>query len=380
MLFATLLWMACTLVLSRRLDERAGDWYARYLALPSHTSGRLPLSYWVLLPVGLAAAAYVLLKGSFTTSTGLAYVDLYTDPIFKIAYQCSDLVVPLFVFAFARYRFNNATLVLFVAFLLYAVLVGFRYKIALLALPIALYYAFKRGPIARKITVLSALGGGALILFSVMTFHRVKFGVPDLTQALTDSASDFLTEAMGESNILFGMISITKNYADAGNVYPIDPFRDAIAELVPHFLWPGRVTGEYLSAMNYGLISKEGYESHTAYPWIGEAFMISGYYGLLWAPPALAARYVWLKSTLRRFAVSRHEYVLGLGLLAAMMGYYHFSRAYMPQALKGYIFVVAPYLWLCFATRSRLALNRAVALRRSRADTTDRVKPGQALR
>jgi hypothetical protein len=317
----------------------------------------LNFAFWLMFLIGFVASLYVLKNGSFSSR---AY-DYYhpTDPYMLLAFGISDVLVPVTIYAIATRGYSRLTLAMILYFIFYSVLVGFRYKIALLALPILLDQILGTRPLKTKIVTLSLVGVGGFALFTVMTLYRSKFGMPDFSH-VTGDFNTLVFGAFAEANVLFGLSSIIDNYANHFIMYPVAPWLDSIKELIPHFIMPNRTSGEYTNALTMGLISLAGTESNMAWPWIGEALIMSSYFALIWAPAALAGLYVFLKSKLRQYAVSPRYYTWGLGLLAAEIGYYHYSRGYMPQVVKGYIFLVGPYFFLCHqAYRSR-----AVALAR----------------
>jgi hypothetical protein len=317
----------------------------------------LTFAFWILFFIGFAASAYVLKTGTFA-SNGYDYYHP-TNPYMLLAFGISDILVPVTIYAIATRGYSALTLTMIAYFVGYAVLVGFRYKIALLALPILLDQILGSRPLRTKVITLSFVGVGGFALFTVMTLYRSKFGMPDFSHV----SGDFDTLVFGafaEANVLFGLSSIIDNYASHFVIYPLAPWLDSIKELVPHFIFPNRTSGEYTKPLTLGLISFAGTQSNMAWPWIGEAMIMSSYFALIWAPAALAGLYVFLKSKLRRYAVNPRYYAWGLGLLAAEIGYYHYSRGYMPQVVKGYIFLVGPYFFLCYQAyrSSSLALAR----------------------
>jgi hypothetical protein len=141
------------------------------------------------------------------------------------------------------------------------------------------------------------------------------------------------------------------------NVFPLDPFVDTVKEFIPHFLMPTRVSGLYTIPMQRGFLTIEGMGSGTVWPWIGEFMMMAGYLGIVIGPPTMAGIYVYLKSKLKSNCGTHRQYTLGVALLATIVGYYHYSRGYTPQAVKGYVFIILPYIILCM-------LSSTVATRR----------------
>jgi hypothetical protein len=310
----------------------------------------MPNAYWVLLFVGLAASLFVLVTGSFSDIT----FDT-RNQFFLICYQLSDLLVPVTLFTVAVRGYSRATVLMIFFFTLYVVLVGFRYKLALLFIPILLDQFSRRGSVSEKAVSLAGLGTAAALLFSLMTLYRVKFGIPDLTRQIDNPLDDFFYGIFAEANILFGLSSILINYLEANVVYMIDPFVDAVKEWIPRLILPDRVTGDYLYLMQGGFRSDMGITSGTAYPWIGEFLIAFGYFGFVLGPLFLACIYVYLKAKLLRYSGSLRQYALGCANLAAVLGYYHFSRGYFPQISKAYLCIVVPYIYFCYAASGKRA-------------------------
>jgi len=253
--------------------------------------GHLSLAFWILLLVGFASSAYVLKNGSFAAT---AYMQ-GSDPYMLIALTVSDMLVPIAVYVIATQGYSAFAFGLIGYFIFYSVLVGFRYKLALLGLPILLDQILGARPLRTKVITLSIVGVGGFALFTVMTLYRSKFGMPDFSRQTNINGNPLIFGAFAEANILFGLSSIVDNYADRLIMYPLTPFLDSIKELVPHFILPSRTSGDYTVPMRMGLISFAGTQSNMAWPWIGEAMIMTSYAALLWAPAALAGLYIFLK-------------------------------------------------------------------------------------
>lgn len=292
--------------------------------------------------VSIVCGMYVLAIGD---STGSGFV--------LIAYTLSDMLIPSILFALILgRRYRNLGFILVGVFVLYAILVGFRYKLALLILPVMLWVYFGNLPKMTKITLSAVIGGCTLALFSVMTLYRVKFGGGlDFSRG---GSVDPLYGLFAESNVVFGMASIMGRFVDQDVVRYLEPLVDALKELLPRVFFPDRTSGLYLLDVADGLMTDEGSRSGTAYPFVGEFALMGGYPGIVLGTLAYGLLYCWLHAVVVRVSPSESLMRMGLALLATIMGYYHYSRGYIPQANKAYIFVFAPYLLLCLQARWRL--------------------------
>jgi hypothetical protein len=303
------------------------------------------LLYVYLIPTSLGLIGCVVVL-----FTGINIDFEFRNPFLLIAYQFSDVLIACILFAAAvRGRGRSWALGTGAFFFVYAVIVGFRYKLALVLVPILFWYLFEtksRGSksLVKKVTSVVFFGFGGLLVFSLMTIFRVKFGTPDFDQQV--AASDLIYSFFAESNIQFGLTAILATYVDHETYYFFAPVLDAIKELVPHVLFPSRTSGLYLLEMQLGFLTDAGSASGTAYPFVGEFAIMGGYVGIVIGTVLYALSYVYLHNLIRRKAPNFSVSVMGIALLATLMGYYHYSRGYLPQATKSYLFVLVPYILL----------------------------------
>jgi len=274
------------------------------------------------------------------------------DGLFLIAFQFSDLVIPVLIFLVGLKGYKPWVLGLLLLFAAYAVFTGLRYKLALIAIPLAVHFVLSRRMTITRGATVAGLFSGLLFFASVMTNYRRKFESIDLSGAKQLTTTGLLDGFFAETNIIFGLRSITSRHVDQGEFIYFQPVIDAFLELIPRVLLPGRRTGEYLNEMRYGLGSGEGFHSGTTYPFVGEYAMMAGYPGvvlgcILFATSAFLALHV-IESSGQPANVRR----IGWGLVAALFGYYAYSRGYSPQVLKALLFVMLPYLFFCMRMKS----------------------------
>jgi hypothetical protein len=329
-------------------------------------TSRLPSTFWPCLAAGLGASVLVLVQGSFAREG----VNIAKSPLFLIGYQFSDLLVPVILYLISAKGYTRVAITLIAYFTFYAVLVGFRYKLALLFFPILLdqIAASRQGRLkinSKTIALAILIGLVVMSLFTFMTLFRNKFGVPDLHRKIRTPVDDMMWGLFAETDTILGFSSILKNYLDTGLHFMLSPVIDIFKEWIPRILFPSRVTGEYLIPMQLGFLSAAGITSGTAYPWIGEFVISFGYPGFVIGPLSLAALYVFLKRAIARRALTLRQYAIGCANLGAVMGFYHFSRGYLPQISKAYVFIVLPYIWLCYSA-ARARAQTAVDVKLSR--------------
>lgn len=301
---------------------------------------QLPKTLWLFCGVAFISSLVVLNQGVFGDIES-------RGAFFLIAYQCSDLFVPAILFLVALRGVSKSTIVLTLYFIFYASMVGFRYKIALLAIPLITLLMFSELKKSKKAILVGAAMLTVMTLFSLLTLFRSKFSGIDINRSLDDVWSDLQYGFFAESNIIFGLSSALTQYIDKEQFYFIEPVVDIFREWIPRVIVPDRVTGAYLTPMQLGFITEEGINSGTAYPFIGEFAIMLGWFGIVFGIFAFAAWYVYLRNRLFSLAISKEAWIAGLGLIAAVMAYYHYSRGYLPQIAKSYIFIVFPYYWLC---------------------------------
>lgn len=290
----------------------------------------------------LALLVLVLARDAYT------YGEVARGGAFLIFYQMSDAFIPALVALVAIKGFNKNNITLIGLFVAYTLYLGLRYRIVLLAIPLLLIYLNQNGGriSAKRIVNAALLSVAMLGVFVALTTLRSKFGGVDLTGA---SDFDFAYAAMAESNIIFGLIGIIRSFIEMDQGIQFGPVIDVFKELLPRFIVPDRTTGAHLTMAMAGLGSPDAFSSGTAHPYIGEFMVMFG-----WAGISVAVLFVtlvvcfFLDVGLRlSIRASNSDIWAGsIGLISAFFGYYFFSRGYLPQAVKEFIFVIIPYFAL----------------------------------
>jgi len=302
------------------------------------------------LGLGLLCSLLVLSRGSFGESTE------GRGGIFLIAYQFSDVLIPLICFYVSRKGFSWGPILLIMYFIFYASLVGFRYKIALFALPLILFVLYSNISLFRKVVIVLISTASILTLFSLLTLYRVKFGVPDFSRPVTGGADEIMYGFFAEANVIFGMVALHNWFVVGdGNLYWFQPFVDALLEMIPRVFMPNRVTGVYLTEFVNGLVTDEGRNSGTAYYWVGEFVIMFGWAGYVVGPVIMAAFYFFFKRLALVLRRNRNDLAMALFLIFAIVGYFQFSRAYFPAIFKAYIFSWSPIIILGIAQRLNIS-------------------------
>lgn len=286
--------------------------------------------------------------------------NLSRDPFLLIAYQVSDAAIPCILFAIAMDGFKPRNVALLLLFIAYAAAIGFRYKIILIIFPI-LWLALVADDGTRSNRWIRAgfIAGCIVVMFSLLTITRSKFAGLDLSSLESATFQDSVYGLFAETNSLFGLIGVIRESIDVGNLIWFQPIVDALLELIPRFLYPDRVTGEYLATPLGHLVVKEALDSATAYPLVGELLLMGGYYGvalgtLVWA--LLINKFGAQMDRVRPFHARLAT--LGAGLSAVFFGYYAFSRGYFPQIAKGIIFVMLPFAFFSYCWFRQLGRPR----------------------
>ena len=310
---------------------------------------KLPKATWVFTLIGIVSSFIVIqqgiLGGGFSRDRS-AY--------FLIAYQLSDTILPVILFLVAVNGLTKWNILFILYFVIYASLVGFRYKIELLAIPLLALLMFSNINNNRKIMYLGILSSGVLALFSFLTLFRSKFKGIDLSKNVGDAGSDLSYGFFAETNIVFGMYSTISEYIDKDYYVYFDPIIDIFLEWVPRFIMPNRVTADYLMPQHLGFITKQGMNSATSYPFVGEFMMMFGWLGAFLGTFACYIVYRYLCKLLQNCVVSKNLWICGVGIFASVMAYYQYSRGYLPQISKSYICLVFPYLYLCYKYKQEI--------------------------
>lgn len=293
----------------------------------------------IISVAGLLGAAYV-------AYSAVAYGGLNPDDsIALLIGQFADLIIPCLLFYVATKGWNKLSVVALFIFVAFSVFVGFRTRIVLTVAPLLLYFWLSQGNrLSGKILVV-LVGGITTLLFSVMTFSREKFNSVDIDRILSADYSDLLEGLFAEANILFGLIGVLSEFVDRGSYVYAQPLIDSVVEFVPRSLYPEKRTGEYLVTAVLGLLASNAVESGTAYPFVGEYLLMGGHGAAFF----LSVLYGYLVIKLRLY-ICHVSYgsvaCVGTSLLAVFFGYYYYSRGYLPQMTKFFVFVVLPYLYL----------------------------------
>lgn len=324
----------------------------------------LPPLFKKLFIIGMIGTCYVLFSVLF-----LGGLNRTSDSFILVAYQFSDLLIPVIIFLLATRGYRGWVLLLIVFYTCYGMAVGFRYRLFLFLVPIVIGEIRSYGRLGRsggvrrfaKLAVGFVLGGGLLWLFSFMTAARRKFSGIDFATAGFSTFDSKLYGLFSETNTLFGLVSAIRKYLDPQDVNYIYliPFRDAILELIPKFLVPWRNTGQYYQTVAEGLVTDQAANSGTTYPFVGEYILMFGYIGIVLGCICYASLYAYFaRSVARNSGGLRPLHGYGSALLAAFFGYYFYSRGYIPQVVKGVLFVVVPYIALLRSYKRSLAAAR----------------------
>lgn len=294
-----------------------------------------------LFVVGALAGLYVIQAGARGAQAALGG----EAGFFLIAFQLADMMIPAWLYMLARRGFTGPILVRFAFLVFYTIFTGLRYKMALLAIPIVVFMFMKERSLAKRLGLTAGFSMAVFTLFTVMTLYRSKFSGIDFTQRTP--TTDPLFGIFAETNVLFGLTAVIRTYIYRDLTYPLSPILDSIYALVPRVLLPTRTVGEYRMGAIHGLLTNEGFRSGTTYPFVGEYAIMGGWAGIVAGSILFALIYLFLHRLVRRLAPSTAHLVVGIALVAGIVGYYNYSRGYLPQITKGYIFIMLPYLFLC---------------------------------
>ncbi len=274
------------------------------------------------------------------------------DRFLLIAYQFSDLLIPVALYLVGTKISKTAKIGILSIFLCYALFLGFRYKAILLMAPI-LSASFMApdligapSKILRRRSLIIVAGLLLIIGFSLLTLARTKFEGVDINAVKSQNTEDMIYGALAESNIIFGELSIINDFVNQDRSLGLRPLALAAEEWLPRFLFPNKGANSYMEAVLAGLISDEALKSATAYPYIGEYLIIGGYTALPFALLILGLFCRWYIGAVYAGAGCTFHREIGGGLLAVFVGYYYYSRGFLPQALKGVVFVLLPYIYL----------------------------------
>lgn len=263
-----------------------------------------------------------------------------------IAYQFSDMLIPVLIYYFASRGLKNSTVFIFVIYALFASIIGFRYKMVLLFLPVVL--VLYRNLALRGKFIVIFLGFLVVAVFSLLTLGRKKFEGIDFEAIVNADWHDLLYGLFAETNLIFGLTSIVSSSLDTGKHIGLAPIGDVFMNFAPRAIFPDKQVGSYLSdIVSAGFLSEEGIFSGTAYPYIGEYLMMGGWIGLFWGVLIymLLVRFLeYLSNTRCIFGLTSES---GNSMVAVFFGYYAFSRGYLPQIAMNIVFIVLPYFYIC---------------------------------
>ena len=274
------------------------------------------------------------------------------DPFLLIAYQFADLLIPVVLFRIAVEGFTSRNKFILGVLTLLAVLVGYRYRLVFLWAPILALYFSKASSVKRINSIIGSVL--ILIVFSVLTVARKKFEGVDFDVIDGFDFDDLLYGFFAESNNIFGLLAILKTSVSAGEFIYLDPIFDSVVDFVPRFVFPLKNVGDYVTRfVALGLVSVEGFDSGTAYPYIGEYLMMGGYWACFLGVLAYALLYIYLRHLISVASSNNNVISFGLWLLAMFFGYYNYSRGFIPQVSKTLLFIVIPYIYLMYCTSRR---------------------------
>lgn len=271
--------------------------------------------------------------------------------LFLIAYQFSDLAIPAIIFALALSPNDKKYRTAAVFFLFYCIFVGFRYKIILLSFPLLVLVLANSKP-AKRFLVLTIFPALLIILFSIIQVTRVKFSGLDLSQIKNIDTDKLLYGLFADTNILFGVSSITSYILPNEKLIYFQPFLDSVLELIPKIIIQDRDTGQQIYFVLEGLISNEGMNSATTYPFFGEYLNMFGYPGY-WAGCILLGFLIaYLMKKSYQKGIPQLTWTTA-GIIAVLFGYYYVSRGYMPQFVKSLVFILTPYYIMTYEARKK---------------------------
>lgn len=273
------------------------------------------------------------------------YVHL-AKPFLLIAYTLSDLCIPLILISISVHGYNKKTISYLVLYIIYSILIGFRYRIVLILLPLVMTYSFNQEiKIYKRLGIIITYSSLILIIFTLLTLIRVKFDAPDLSELASFGLEEILYGLFSESNTIFMLSSIIKYLENGGSYIFLTPITDALLELIPRFLYPDRVTGEYLKIPFAAIGTDQAYDSGAAFPYIGEIMLMGGQFAAIIIIPIVA--YMLHKITSFYLRLGKNIGGMGIYSLATFFGYLYFSRGYMPFILKEFIVIILIYVTLC---------------------------------
>lgn len=305
----------------------------------------------ILLTIGFLGGLYVL-AGSFIFGLNMNS----KDSLFLIAYQFSDVLIPVFLYKYFSAVSSKRKFLYFFLYIVFAVLVGFRYKLALFIGAVVVYYVIRAGRFGKSAYIKSMvktlfLGLMVVAFLGTLTLIRKPFNGVDVSELNGVETDDAMYGVFAESNVIFALSTVITEFTNKDIYYYTTPYSDAILEFIPRFLYKDRQTGAYLLDVMEAMKEPTALASGTAYPYIGELLLAGGWVGLLIGLVMITLWIRWCIDFINNENITEEIKIGGYSIVAVYFGYYFFSRGYFPQSFKGFIFVVAPYLFLCKKTK-----------------------------
>lgn len=300
----------------------------------------------LMITLGFFACAYVYIVGGALVEAG--DYTLSGDSFVLILYQFSDIPIAVFLYKFSVGRLSREWKLGILIYLVYAIYVGFRYKLILLLFPLLILWFFTSETSMFKKSVYLFLGFVLIVcLFSVLTISRTKIGGVDFDALDGAGIDDYLYGLFAETNILFGLASSKFMFGREVDYVGMQPFYDVFVQFIPRFIYPDKDLYQHLWTVTWGLgASAEAYYSGTAMPYFGEYYACGGYAAVIAGIVFYAGLTFALFRCLANAAQDNRGVVVGGALIAIYMGYYYFSRGSISQISKGIVFIIFPYLYL----------------------------------
>jgi hypothetical protein len=292
-----------------------------------------------------AACVFVYLLGSGIKDDGGSVSD---SPILLIVYQFTEFPIALILFLITSNRHKRLGEFMLILYVIFCVLVGFRYRIILILLPLFFgWFIFGSGSLAKRFAVAILFIVSVLVGFSVMTISREKFSGINLEAMQSSSADDVVYGFFADTNILFGLLSAISNFGVTVNFAGLSPVYDIFVQYIPRFIFPEKNLYGHLWDVNYGIsMSLESLNSATAMPFFGEYYSMFGWGGYFFGTilySIMVSACLFYNGAVSKNAVQK---LIGASLVAVFFGYYYYSRGSIAQISKGIVFVVIPYFFM----------------------------------
>lgn len=326
-----------------------------YFAKSAGDVSKLMPTLNLLLGIGFVSCGYVYLIGGELLERDALVTD---DALLNIALQLSDLIIGALLFWAATKGFEKKWFVFLSIFVIYAVVVGFRSKLVLLLGPLLIFVFCLPGKnqLLVRGTIIIA-GALVAVLFSIMTITRVKFSGLNLDLLSDAGMEEYLNGFFAETNLIFGLSSCLRIFGNTVPFAGLEPFIDVLVQFVPRFIYPEKNLYQHLKQTAWWIgNSLESQSSGTAMPFFGEYYAAFGWIGVILLVVLYAIVTLYLIKLIRRFSVTKSQYLMGAALIAVYIGYYYFSRGSIAQIFKGLIFVCGPFFYLIHFNFSRFVV------------------------